>query len=145
MKRTKVYIVTDGDYSDYHIVAVFSTQAKADECIATMKGAAKGCQDAEESGDFSLGYLFCDDPRVTVFDLDPGNERVTQYCVMVDGEGRETNREVRMRYPWQLDDETRSFGATGAIGVSPRGYDVALKGARDALYEWKARQTGIAP
>lgn len=141
----KVYIVTDGDYSDYHIVAVFSTQAKADECVATMKRANKECQDAEERGDFSLDYFFCDDPRVTVFDLDPGNERVSLYCIAVDGEGRETNREVRLRYPWQRDDETRCFGAGGAVGVSPRGYEVALKAARDALYEWKARQAGIAP
>lgn len=31
----KVYIVTDGDYSDYHIVAVFSTEEKAKEYIQT--------------------------------------------------------------------------------------------------------------
>lgn len=31
----KVYIVTDGDYSDYRIVAVFSTEEKAKEYIQT--------------------------------------------------------------------------------------------------------------
>jgi hypothetical protein len=32
----KVYVVTDGDYSDYHIVSVFSTGEKAKEFIEKM-------------------------------------------------------------------------------------------------------------
>lgn len=28
---TKIYVITDGDYSDYHIVAIFSDQARANE------------------------------------------------------------------------------------------------------------------
>lgn len=43
-KMAKVFIVTHGDYSDYHIVGVFSTQEKAQEAIDS--GAARG--DIEE-------------------------------------------------------------------------------------------------
>jgi hypothetical protein len=36
-----IYIVTAGAYSDFHIVAVFSTQAAAARCAALMNGAVK--------------------------------------------------------------------------------------------------------
>lgn len=33
----KVYVATKGEYSDYRIVGVFSTQDKADECISKLE------------------------------------------------------------------------------------------------------------
>lgn len=141
----KVYVVTDGVYSDYHIVAAYSTREKAEECVATIKRAAKEREEAEDVGDYSMGAIYCDEPGVKEFELDPGNERVLLYCVVVDGDGNEKQRNERLRYPWQKDEETQSFGRAGAFGVSPRSYEVALKAARDALYEWKARKAGMTP
>lgn len=46
-----VYVVTDGDYSDYHIKAVFSTRAKAEAYIAEYNRPPKNSWDAEQDGD----------------------------------------------------------------------------------------------
>lgn len=35
----KVYVVTRGEYSDYHIVAIFDTKEKAQECCAVFNDA----------------------------------------------------------------------------------------------------------
>jgi hypothetical protein len=35
---TKVYIVTAGDYSDYRVIAAYSTREDADRCVAAAMG-----------------------------------------------------------------------------------------------------------
>ena len=42
MKSNKIYIVTAGEYSDYHIVGVFSTKRRANEFIGDAPRAANG-------------------------------------------------------------------------------------------------------
>jgi hypothetical protein len=38
MRMDKIWIVTDGDYSDYHIVGVFSTEERANEFVEVESG-----------------------------------------------------------------------------------------------------------
>lgn len=42
---SKVYIVTDGEYSDYHIEACFSTKKKAQQYIKNAKKVKESCYD----------------------------------------------------------------------------------------------------
>ena len=57
---SKVYIVTSGEYSDYHIDACFSTKQKAQEFIKNAKKTKE----------------FWDEPSIEKWDLDGGNDIV---------------------------------------------------------------------
>ena len=69
----KVYIVTDGDYSSYRIVAVFSTEEKAKEYIQTT-----GEGDDYVEVEVDVPYERKD--RVWRIDMRISNHKVTHYC-----------------------------------------------------------------
>lgn len=62
----KVYIVTEGDYSDYHIEACFTTKEKAEEFI-------KNSKKVEDDGWYK--------PGIEVWDLDTNTEIVNVITV----------------------------------------------------------------
>ena len=69
----KVYIVTDGDYSDYHIVAVFSTEEKAKEYIQTT---GKG----DDYVEYEVDVPYERKDRVWRIDMRISDHKVTHYC-----------------------------------------------------------------
>lgn len=121
MKKDKVYIVTDGSYSDYHIVAVFADEKLANE-FANAGGGG-----------------------VEVYDVKTGMpEKVTHYSVEIDAEGNETRRWAYSEWDFEKEPERAwKMGAPGYRAVSYRGYDVALKAARDKLAAHRAKKAGL--
>jgi hypothetical protein len=126
----KVYIVTSGSYSDYSIDRVFDDKVLADEYVRIHT----------EHG----GY----DMRVEEYDVNAALPRIEIiYTVEVD----ETGEEVCRRSSACDEPEWTSHESSGesyrrdaiARGGSTRGYDVALKIARDKLAEMKAQREGI--
>jgi len=76
----KVYVVTAGCYSDYHIVAVFSTKEKAEEYIAYH-----GTNNTLEE-----------------YELDKELDReVSLWCVTFDLSDREETEASRTQDPWE--------------------------------------------
>jgi hypothetical protein len=121
---TKVYVLTTGSYSDYHIVATFSTRELAEE-------AKKLCGN--------------DDPEIQEYELDslqipdhpPGQ---TAWHVNIDTKGA--------RQPWICQDNIFERNFTPSSEFQPRsGYYVvecwardeehAKKIALDKYYQWK--------
>jgi hypothetical protein len=121
---TKVYILTTGSYSDYHIVATFSTRELAEEV-------KKLCGN--------------DDPEIQEYELDslqipdhpPGQ---TAWHVNIDTKGA--------RQPWICQDNIFERNFTPSSEFQPRsGYYVvecwardeehAKKIALDKYYQWK--------
>ena len=56
----KVYIVTDGDYSDYHIVAAYTDPIQADKYVATYSGRVEEYDTDPETVYPPAGYWFYD-------------------------------------------------------------------------------------
>jgi len=48
-EEAKVYVVTSGDYSDYHVLGVFTDQAKAEALVAWRNGPDKDHDPCEET------------------------------------------------------------------------------------------------
>lgn len=58
----------------------------------------------------------------------------------IDWHGNEVNEKYRSMfysYPWDEGSETH-HGGWGVFGISDRGFDEALKSARDCLRQYKA-------
>ena len=96
----KVYVVTDGDYSDYHICGVYSTKELAEHGKALFSGryGAAGVEEYE-----------LDDDKGVPFGMLPWGVRMGR-----DGEAREAERESADGQPlkeWAPygDDETVYF------------------------------------
>lgn len=140
----KVYALAVGEYSDYGILAIFSTRECADAAVEDMKRAYAQHIDAIDSLDSndwtSETY---NDPRIEEYELDPEPTRIKFYCVTVGENGQETNRNERMRFMWEHDARTEGY-VNWAYAASTRSYDVALKAARDALAKAKTRKAGLA-
>lgn len=125
MNERRVYVVTEGRYSGYHIEAVF-------EKLEDAEVAAKMCGGEVET--YPLNGK-------------PGDP-VTVYSVEIDGDGNEVGRWENTWLPWDANEPWVMEGRgwlyllpggppAGACGQSTRGYDVALKIARDKLAEAK--------
>jgi hypothetical protein len=126
-----IYVVTAGQYSDYHICGVFSTEEQA-EAFRQQHAKANPRYDA----------------RIELYHLDApemDKEGVQLYVVHVDADGKITEmhtegseyRELGGAYAWGLPGEEQ------AVASSSRGFDVAAKIARDELAALKAREAGI--
>jgi hypothetical protein len=127
-----IYLLTTGSYSDYRVLC-----ATRDQALATAIAAKLDAHPMEyQSGGVAVEahYLI----RV-IDEIRPQ----PIYEVTVDWEGHETLRRSYFAYPWQPGNVSRTIG-WGATGVSDRGYDEALKAARDLAATGKARRAGIA-
>lgn len=129
MSKQPIYVVTAGQYSDYHIRGVFSTEEKAEAF----------CRQFNQQD-------FHTDARVERYCLDApemDEEGVQLYAVRVDADGKITEmhtegseyREFGGAYVWGLPGEEQ------AVASSSRGFDVAAKIARDELAAFKATET----
>jgi len=132
----KVYLLTAGEYSDYQVLAVCRTRELA-EFLAKRVGKHKR-----------------EEVRVEEYPLVKSVDEfipLTIYFVRIDTEGNEVHRRTyhEMFFGEAAPDDIESLGwptsadATGAFGCSSRGYDAALKAARDKLAEFKAQKAGL--
>lgn len=119
------YVLTEGAYSDYHIVAVYLDKGLAEEA-------------AERLGANVEEYPI-DSRRPVLFHW---------YQVEVAQNGQELYRqewEAWSIVPVPTDPEpTFNYSSEQAVGASTRGYDVALKIARDRQTREQAVREGIA-
>ena len=121
----EVYIVTEGCYSDYRIEAVFSDRAKADEFV-------------EFRNLYEHGSYY----QVETWPVDSAKCGDIVYCVWVNRSGECVEQQTEVREHSEPEDYVHSRGGT-IYAESTRGYDVALKIARDKLAEIKAREAGV--
>jgi hypothetical protein len=124
---TKVYVVTQGEYSDYSIEAVTLDRKVAKAIVERISGAKT---------------------RVETYDLydkDSSLAPITYYRVYVDKDGNETRRWITTHHPWDdMVQETWGNRQVGFGAASARGFDVALKAARDKAYKEQAKRAGVA-
>src|SRR5690606_20318888 len=131
MEQRKVFVVTAGWYSDYRILGIF-----AEESVA------------QRVADEFNQRRPADDAQVEVYPLlDDVPPPVTMYRVWVDTDGNEVRRDIKVvmfgDYDYEEGERSSRTASKGAFGQSPRGFDVALKIARDRLYQEKARRAGL--
>lgn len=160
--RNKIYIVTKGSYSDYHIICACPLKKTAKEAagrynrLTGMRGYADGYADkhrveelawvTDPASDIVLETLY----EVEVND---DGEVVRQYEISyaspgspMDDEYYDDSSHPVTRVNEYYDPSSQSFqrvNGTRIQGRSRRGYDVALKVARDKLAELKAQDAGI--
>ena len=124
----KVYIVTRGEYSDYHIVGVYSTKEKAQEI----------CDAISTSG------TYWDEPQVEEYEMD----ELTLAMGYV-GVGYTPEDNTARAYGFNFahgTDSMNNYGKTPEficyLPYSPRlsNPDALLKAAQDRYMQWKAEQ-----
>ena len=137
-KRMKIYVVTSGEYSDYHIVTVFSTQEKAESF-------AKARND-------KIKHWYDDYYEVEVYDLDDTDnisvESGINYCPDVNIYGFVYTLDYKFEYCYLAKDRYRPFYCTAVIERDKRlKFDVcadseekARKIAQDRIAEYKYRK-----
>lgn len=130
MNNDKVYIVTKGEYSDYHIMAAFANKSTAEEFAKKATGPY-------------------DEARVETYDLRGDMpKQITRYFVEVDSDGNVVQKSTWKQWDFEREKEKgtavyRDHHGLHCWASSYRGYDVATKAARDKLAQWKARKAGI--
>lgn len=112
----KVYIVTDGDYSDYHIVAVFSTEEKAKEYIQTT---GKG----DDYVEFEVDVPYGRKDRVWRIDMSISSHEVTYLGVEMYYDNVEDC--IRLR--------RRRFGDTLSLWIKADTQERAIKIANERI------------
>jgi hypothetical protein len=122
---TTVWIVTQGEYSDYHIVGVFSTKEAAEALCARIN--------AKEDYDKA---------QVEEYDVD-NIAYGLKYIVRVTDTGEEIERYTVEGVNDTLLERADKAWKGGILGMSTRGYDAALKAARDGLAQLKAEGAGL--
>ena len=118
-----IYGVTHGEYSSYCVSFLCATKAIAEAYVARNR--------EYEIEEFVLVDNLTEQLEMAL------------YNVQVDREGTEVRRWSTVLYVWQVDAEDHAGGSNGAWGWSVRGYDAALKAARDYLGIHKAKEAGI--
>lgn len=140
----KVYVVTMGDYDDYHIEAIFTNQEAAEKRCAVLSGVNRDVPVIEE-WDISDGTkIECEKVYKAIFFIMYENGRFSS---------------ISMRYstePFAIDickdrrKDYRNFpcnirGISGYIPVNESIYDcdAAKKIINDHVAKWKAEQAGL--
>jgi len=133
-----IYVVTSGEYSDCSVHVICLTRELA-ETVAAKINAHTNHYDAEVTVEEKPLAESADDVHTVVY-----------YIVEIDADGRELDRRTFDSWScYESPIETRvgtplyGPGAILARGVSERGYDVALKAARDALATHKAKLADV--
>ena len=128
-----VYIVTDGEYSDYHIVAAFGDKREAEKCIALLGGG-----------------------NIEEYELGKRATEVVWWHAMVDDNGDVTalalpqTGDMWESVTWApriiryVSEPTEQIGHWQHRGVG-RTPDGAVKSARDQMTRSKAERAGITP
>lgn len=129
MKKAQVYIVTKGSYSDYRILAAFADKK------AAKAFAAKATEEYSEA-------------QVETYDLRSGMpEKAICYTVEVDDDGKVLRQWSHEQRDFEREKETAHFYKHHRGGrswaTSDRGYDEALKAARDNMAAHKAKKAGL--
>ena len=134
----EIFAVSSGSYSDYSVYCICPTQEIA-QAVADKLNGKKLDPEKDE------GYRV--EPFILIDDIEDIVVR-QMYHIAIDGNGNETQRSS-----WRnADFNAYPSGAhgwggkfrQGAFCTSPRGFEVALKGARDALAMAKAQQMDVA-
>lgn len=124
----KVYVLTQGEYSDYHIVGIYSTKEKAQELCDAI----------------CASYTFWDKPQIEEYELDERSPSMGYVCVGYMPEGN-----IIHGYGFNFGcgvDSVASYSKSPEficyLPYSPRFSDpkVLLKAAQDRYIQWKAEQ-----
>lgn len=132
-KKKSVWAVSSGSYSDYGVSYICATEELANALCDRINALRKYDESFVEEFAFveRLG-----DARIS-----------TIFRVQVDRNGTETRRwsyvDTDAAGGPEPDDEVNELGAGNVMASSVRGYDVALKAARDKLASLKAREAGV--
>lgn len=125
----KVYVLTQGEYSDYHIIGVYSTKEKAQKLRDAMR----------TSG------TFYDEPQIEEYELDILNPSTGYIRV---GYTPENNTIYQYGFIFApIADSICSYGADPPEFMCCLPYserlsnpDALLKAAQDRYMQWKAEQ-----
>ena len=124
----KVYVLTRGEYSDYHIIGVYSTREKAQEVCDVMCG---------------NGTIY-DAPQIEEYELDELSPSMGYMGVRYAPEDNSIHY-CGFNF-WKGDDRIISYANPPEfvcyLPYSPRLSDpnVLLKAAQDRYMKWKAEQ-----
>lgn len=131
-----LYAISRGSYSDYRVVCVADTPEKAEGIAAYLN---------KYQAEYSQHYEVEEMHHVE----DASELRPTKiFEVFADWHGREeeSGRKEYYAYPWEAAGMTH-HGGWGAIGISDKSFDHALKSARDHITQLRAdcAERGVAP
>lgn len=123
-----VYVLTQGEYSDYHIIGIYSTAEKATEMCDAIRA----------------NNTFGDEPQIEEYKLDELNPSMGYVCV-----GYTPERNTIRSYGFDFISGHDAFNSYGNppeficfLSYSTRlsDPDVLLKAAQDRYMKWKAEQ-----
>lgn len=129
MNEKKLYAVTAGSYSDYHIIGLFSDKAKAEEYVACHNKAGSGSGEFADVEEYIDGALCSDDGFIfEVYFIK------NEFRDIVLSEASSIKTEV-FEYPQSRE--------TIRISVRAKDEEHAKKIAADKLAEYLAKKQGI--
>lgn len=134
----KVYVLTAGNYSDYHIVAVFTERWKAERVMDILYG----------------GQEWLYSPRIEEYDSDviDDNRMQWEYSVWIDDNGNSSD-DVWVAHDYEMAMTSEQLNKVEIMrNRNPRRYyvkvlaadrETALKIGRDLVAEFRAREEGV--
>jgi hypothetical protein len=133
----KVYVVTSGSYSDYHIVAVFSTREQAEEFAATYNRS----YDSNQVEEFVLNEVARDAIRFVAY---AHPTRLSEDAdIEFHYEHMATSQE-ELDEPGGVADRRDAPSPNIVVHGYGRSPEAARKSALDNWYRWKAEKAGVA-
>lgn len=130
----KVFVVTEGEYSDYRILAVFRTKEEAEEFVRPVNNPDVECWDDPEIEEYTLGLpegRFYQVAHIVTLDANTGNEVY------------HPQTEIRLLPRDWSDSEVYGSGSDCKIeGTSVVSQEHALKVAAEARQKY-LREKGI--
>jgi hypothetical protein len=138
MSGREIFIVTQGDYSDYHIVAVFDDQAIAEQWVELRNSTKPSDSFVIETYSVNTAWAVQETERGLIWEC---SERLPNYSLRcrqpyVDAEGISA-------YPPRFND-IRMGGNHWQVAVHARDEQEAIKIAAEKIAQAKAEQQGIA-
>lgn len=107
---SKIYVVTDGEYSDYHIEACFSTKKKAQEYIKNAK---------KVNGSYY-------DPNIEKWELDSNSDIVDVIYLTFTFTSPLSKRTHEEKITTSMDKRIRSQGYNYCNKIDLYGYDLEI-------------------
>ena len=140
MSERLVYVVTDGSYSDYGIVAVFDNEEAAEALRATLGGSDGRVEvyslnnTTPTACDYWEAYV-SSDPNDTRWENSPYKRQTKDWVTT-----REQNRPSA--WYWSAGQRLKPIGCYHGYAVHLEA-DVAVKIARDAMYQYMAEHPEV--
>lgn len=139
----KVYIVTSGDYSDYHIDAVFSTKQGAEKYCA-LKNTCDRYSDFYNIEEYDIDDMNASNTKVVyAFLIEPSNPPTVEATYYISEDRANAFKEKALRWQKSGDILQDYYSIDRYVFLAEENPDKAIKIVLDRVAKAKAEKEGV--